>query len=127
MSAIGPKRTCAFASQESASECKPDMTHARQRCPLYPQERTYATHKSMSAKGQKRTLSVQIERPPRGGLSEIELDVLVMQRVPQPSSSCASQADPTRRGQWRKAGGQQAVVWDSDQRLYQSMRSHFRR
>ena len=46
------------------------------------------------------------ERPPRGGLSEIPISVLITRLV---SASCATQEDPTRRGQWRRAGAQQAT------------------
>ena len=38
----------------------------------------------------------------RGGLSEIQSGVLIRLRVQQPSASCASQADPTRQGRWRR-------------------------
>ena len=41
------------------------------------------------------------ERPPRGGLSEIRSGVLI-RRLLAPSASCASQADLTRRGRWRR-------------------------
>jgi hypothetical protein len=41
------------------------------------------------------------ERPPRGGLSENQSGALIRLRVQQRSSaSCASRADPTRRGRW---------------------------
>ena len=51
------------------------------------------------------------ERPPRGGPSEIRSDVLIRRlRVKQRSSaSCASRADPTRQGRWRRVGGRRGV------------------
>ena len=61
MSALGQKQT--YAVQNVMSALPPIATakadsHKRS-CPLYPQERTCAVQKLMSAKGQKRTYAVQ--------------------------------------------------------------------
>ena len=49
----------------------------------------------------------QIERPPRGGVSEIHAGVLIRRLLSQPCSSAsyASRPAPARRGRWRTAGG----------------------
>jgi len=63
MSALGQKQTCAPQKSMSAlvpvATAKADMSLAS--CPLFPRKRTCALQSQMSAKGQKRTLSVVLQ------------------------------------------------------------------
>jgi len=63
MSALGQKPTYALQQAMSAlhpiATAKADMCQVS--CLLYPRKRTCATQKQMSAKGQKRTLSVVLQ------------------------------------------------------------------
>src|SRR5262245_702892 len=65
MSALGQKQT--FAAQNGMSALPPTATakadFGNPSCPLYPQKRTCAVQDRMSAKGQKRTLTICLVAP----------------------------------------------------------------
>jgi hypothetical protein len=56
---------------------------------------------------------MQKERPPCGGLAEIQFDAFVTQRVVLLSSSFASRAGPMRRGPSRTTEARQATAFGS--------------
>ena len=107
--ALGHKRTNHPRPNSTNVRCYSNsgQTRVRQDCPL--SAKSGLMHCNMITAKRKTASRRSLQSPIRGACGASPNRVCLIRRLrwQQPSASCASRADPTRRGRWRREGGRQ--------------------